>query len=187
MLSGIEAFCAAHEHTIGALESVSTFLAVAVSLWLAHRATVADRTQLKASLQVATLFHPTIKPSPRFVVVSVTNVGRTPLQVTLGFFRWSIPLRREQSLILPIDSAGLLGVIPQKTYPIEILPRTSETFYLSEASEFVKQMSGIKGEPGFLGRVAFFFKTATVRTSDGVKFRVKGDRTITWAASDPNA
>jgi len=105
-------------------------MAVAVSLWLAHRATVADRTQLKASLQVATIFHPTIKPNPRFIVVSVTNIGRTPLRITLGFFRWSIPLRSGQSLIMPIDSDGIPSLIPQKIYPIEIAPRARETFYL---------------------------------------------------------
>jgi len=187
MLSDIEAFCTAHEHTISALEAVSTFSAVVVSLWLSHRATVSDRTQLKANLQVATIFHPTIHPNPRFVVVSVINTGRTPLQIPLGFFRWSVPLRRNQSLIMPIDSAGIPGVLPQKHYLVEIKPRTSETFYLSEVGAFISQMSGIKGEPGFFGRVAFFFKKATVRSSDGVKFRVKGDRTITGAAADPNS
>jgi hypothetical protein len=181
VLGGIEAFCATHEHTISALS------AVLVSLWLAHRATVADRTRLVPTLQVSTIFHPTRSPKPRFVVVSITNAGNLPLQISLGFFRWNVPLRRRQWLILPIDSAGIPGVLPQKTYPVEIKPRSSESFYLSEAGAFVQQMSGIKSEQNFVGRLLFFFKKAIVRSADGRKFRAKGDRGTTAAAAEPNA
>ena len=37
MLAGVEAFCAAHEHTISALEAVSTFSAVVASLCRVRR------------------------------------------------------------------------------------------------------------------------------------------------------
>jgi hypothetical protein len=187
MLAGIEAFCAAHEHTISALEAISTFSAIVVSLWLAHRATVADRTRLVATLQIATLFHPMISPKPRFVVASITNAGNLPLQVPLGFFRWHVPTRRREWLILPVDSAGIPGVLPQKSYPFEIKPRTSETFYLSEVTAFLGQMSGIKSEQNFLGKKLFFFKKAVISSTDGRKFRAKGDRMITAAAAEPGA
>lgn len=182
MLGDIEAFCATHEHTISALEAISTLSAVVISLWLAHRATVADRTRLVATLQIATLFHPTISPKPRFVVASITNAGNLPLQVPLDFFRWHVPTRRQEWLILPVDSTGIPGVLPQKSYPYEIKPRTRETFYLSEVTAFVGQMCEIKSDQNFLSKKLFFFRKAMIRSTDGRKFRAKGDRMILAAA-----
>jgi hypothetical protein len=154
----IEEFCKAHEHTISAIEAISTLSAVIVSLVLAHRATIADRTRLVAQLQISTIFHPTISPKPRFVVVTITNTGNLPLQVPLGFFRWKVPFRGRQWLIMPIDFEGILGVVPQKTYPVEIKPRSSETFFMSEALAFLGQINGIREEQNFVGLFLFFLK-----------------------------
>ena len=185
MSGTIEAFCTSYEHTIDAVGAISTLLAVVVSLFLAHRATISDNTKLVATLQISTVLHPAINPHPRFFVVSVTNTGKHPIQIPFDFFRWNVPLRRRQWVILPIDSTGIAGVIPEKTYPFEIKPRSRETFYMSEAGAFVDQMKGIKKEQGRLSHLLFFLKTASVRTTDGMTFRPKGDRTIAIEAAAP--
>ena len=184
MLQSIEEFCKAHEHTISALEAFSTLLAVIVSLALAYRASLAEKTRLLAKLEIATILHPAVSPHPRFVVVSITNIGNLPLQVTLGFFRWRVPFARRQWVILPIDSTGVPGVVPQKVYPVEIKPRSSETFYMSEASAFLEQMQDIKKQQTIVGRCLFCFRRAVVGTADGRRFRPKGDRGIIAAAGE---
>lgn len=184
--TGIEAYCKAHQYTISALGAVSTFAAVVVSLWLAYRATVANRTRLMASFEVAALLHASLPERPTFVTVSIVNVGNLPLEVSVGFLRWKLRFFPDDRLILPIDLSGIRGVLPPKHYPVKIEPRSSETFYLSEASEFVKQMHGIKKEFRFLNRPLFYFRKAVVTTRDGAKFRVKGDRTIINLASQQN-
>jgi hypothetical protein len=87
MVDDIEAFCTAHSHTISAIEALSTLLAVIISLTLAYRASLADKTNLKAGLEISTILHPSISPNPRFVVVSITNTGVFPPQIPVGFFR----------------------------------------------------------------------------------------------------
>ncbi len=72
--TGIEAYCQAHQYTISALGAVSTFAAVVVSLWLAYRAAVANRTRLMASFEVAALLHASLPERPTFVTVSIVNV-----------------------------------------------------------------------------------------------------------------
>jgi hypothetical protein len=76
VLDRLEALLKAHEHIISAIEALSMLAAVIVSLTLAHRATIADRTRLLAVFQISTLAHPTFSPYPRFVVVSITNTGK---------------------------------------------------------------------------------------------------------------
>jgi hypothetical protein len=105
-----------------AIGVIGTLSPVIVSLWLARRATIANRTWLVAKLWISTILHPTIAPHPRFVAVSITNIGDFPLQVSAGFFRWRVPFSRRQWVVVPIDSTGIAGVVPQKTYPFEIKP-----------------------------------------------------------------
>jgi hypothetical protein len=126
VLDAIEAFCAAYDHTIRAFGVICTLSAVIISLVLAYRAAIREKTRLVAKLQISMIFHPTISPKPRYVVVTITNTGNLALQVHVGFFRWKMPFRREQWVILPIDFEGIAGVVPQKTYPFEINPRAAQ-------------------------------------------------------------
>jgi hypothetical protein len=185
VFDGIEAFCTAYDHTIHALGVIGTLLAVIISLVLVYRASIREKTRLVAKLSISTILHPTISPHPRFVVLSIKNTGNLPLQVLIGFFSWRVPFSGRQKVILPIDSTGIAGVVPQKTYPFEIKPRTSEAFYISEASEFVKQMNDFRKEQNCTGRFLFFLKRAVVSSADGQTFRAKGDRWITAAAGPP--
>jgi len=105
-------------------------VAVIISLVLVYRASIREKTRLVAKLSISTILHPTISPHPRFVVLSIKNTGNLPLQVLIGFFSWRVPFSGRQKVILPIDSTGIAGVVPQKTYPFEIKPRTSEASIL---------------------------------------------------------
>jgi hypothetical protein len=185
MLEAIETFCTTHEHTISAIEAVSTLSAVIVSLILAHRTTIADRTCLVATVQISTVFRPTISPKPRFFVVTITNKGNLPLHIPFGFFSWRVPFSERKWVILPVDSAGILGVLPQKTYPFEIQPMRSQTFYLSEASAFLDQMKVIRKEQNWIGGLLFFLKGAAIASADGQTFRAKGPCRIAIGSVSP--
>ncbi|WP_152982788.1 hypothetical protein [Acidiphilium sp. JA12-A1] len=180
----IEAYCQAHQYTISAFGSVSTFAAVVVSLWLARRADLANRTRLRASFEVSALIHELLPDRPTFVTVSIVNIGNLPLIVPVGFLRWRLRFSPMNKLLLPIDRQGIPGVLPAKNYPIKIEPRSSETFFISECSEFVKQMQEIKNEFRLLNGFFFYFRKAVVITQDGSSFRVEGDQGIAnFAAS----
>lgn len=183
----IEAYCQAHQYTISAFGSLSTFAAVVVSLWLARRADLANRTRLRASFEVSALLHESLPDRPTFVTVSIVNIGNLPLIVSVGFLRWKLRFSQEDKLFLPIDRQGIPGVLPAKNYPIRIEPRSSQTFFVSECSEFVKQMQEIKKEFRFFSGFFFYFRKAVIITQDGSKFRVEGDRGIAnFAASHQN-
>jgi len=87
-------------------------------------------------------------------------------------------------MFFPIDSRGVPGVLPQKNYPVEIKPRASETFYLSDAKDFGQQMTDIKNDQNFLGSSLFCLKKAIVVSADDWKFRARGDRGITAMAAE---
>ena len=95
MLETIEEFCKTHEHTIAAIEAISTLAAVIISLTLAHRATIANRTQLVARLMITTLSMPNspVQVGPKFIVASIRNIGILPCQIQLGFLCWKPPFR----------------------------------------------------------------------------------------------
>jgi hypothetical protein len=93
-----------------------------------------------------------------------------------------VPFAGQQWVIMPLDLQGIAGVVPQKSYPVEIRPRSKETFYLSEASYFQQQMGEIKSQQNSIGRFLFYFKKAVIGSADGRRFRPKGDRGITFAS-----
>lgn len=64
--------------------------------------------------------------------------------------------------------------LPQKQYPVEIQPRTSQTFYLSEAVAFPNTLKGMLSEI-VLSAVRGRFLSAYVLSDDGLKFSVKFD------------
>src|SRR5260221_5270400 len=90
MFEWIEQFCKAHERTIAAIEAVSTFSAVVVSLALASMAQRANRTKLKAYLNRSFIMHSSIDPNnrPKYITVGITNTGVMPLRIPLASFHW---------------------------------------------------------------------------------------------------
>jgi hypothetical protein len=131
MLNWLEQLSEANQHTIAALGAISTFAAVVVSLLLASIAQRSNRTRIKARARVGVIFHPTLegKPNPEYVMVTITNVGLMPVMIPLDFFRWIMPFKSGFWLITPWDYSLHNAWVPQRTYPAEIRPRGSETFF----------------------------------------------------------
>jgi hypothetical protein len=138
MLNALEELLKEHQHTIAALGALSTFAAVVVSLMLAWRAGRAAQTRLTASVRLSVIMHSTLDPKnpPRYITVSITNTRNMPLRVPLSFLSWKIPLRRGVWIVNPLDGYATDPLIPQKRYPVEIAPRASETFYVSDLKTF---------------------------------------------------
>jgi hypothetical protein len=77
MFQELEEFFKAHEHTMAALEAVSTFAAVVVALVLSLVSQKANRTRIKAVVSATIIMHESIEAPnyPSYVSVVVTNNG----------------------------------------------------------------------------------------------------------------
>jgi hypothetical protein len=170
----IEELFKAHQHTIAAIAAAGTIGAVLTSLWLAWRANRADRTRLKAGADIVLIFHMPIdgKTVPKFLRVSITNRGKWPLRIPAFFFYWKIPFKRGVMQVTPLDVSGS-PLIPPKRYPVEISPRASENFHISDLPAFEQEAKRVAGAETFADRLRFRFIKAYVRTDDGETFRVK--------------
>jgi hypothetical protein len=168
----IEEFFKAHQHTIAAVAAAGTVGAVVTSLWLAWSAKRADRSRLKAHADIVLIFNSTIddpKDAPRFVSVSVTNQCKWPLRIQANFFYWKTPFKREYMTAQPLDQIGS-DWIPKKSYPREVAPRTSESFYMSDLPTLRRMRERFDT---FADRLRFRFIKAYVQTDDGETFRVR--------------
>jgi hypothetical protein len=127
----MEKFFTAYQHTFTAMGALGTVAAVVTSLTLAYFAWRADRTRLKAWANL--VIDP--KNAFEFLTISITNHGKFPLRIASAFFYWKVPLKRGIILILPLDFYGgpLIG---KRSYPVEVAPRASETFLISDVATF---------------------------------------------------
>ena len=89
----IEEFFKSHAHTLAALEAVSTFLAVVISLGLSISAQRANRTRIRAQAGIIVVLHSSLQgmPAPTYVTVDITNVGILPVS--------------DSPLVFPLESA----------------------------------------------------------------------------------
>ena len=179
MWKWLEQVSDAHQHTIAAFGALSTFAAVVVSLALALIAQRSSRTRIKARISISKIFHPTLegKLKPQYVTVDIINVGLLPAMIPFSFFRWTMPFKRGTWMINPWDYIQHDPWVPQRTYPAEIRPRKSATFFLSEIDHFRSTMAEILQEVHYLWwRVRFI--RAIALTADGRIFKVKLDKTV---------
>jgi hypothetical protein len=170
----IEEFFTAHQHTIAAIAAFGTLAAVVTSLVVAWSARRADRTWLKAVANIVLTFHDPIdgKIVPKFLRVSITNRGKWPLHIPALFFYWKVPFRGEVMNVVPLDLIGS-PLIPPQLYPIEIPPRASANFHLSDLPTFEQYAKKMRGADTFADRVRFRFTKGFVLTDDGKTLRVK--------------
>ena len=63
--------------------------------------------------------------------------------------------------------------VPQKSYPVEIKPRTSEKFFLNDMSTFYEGMAEILPKTNAIQRFRGRFLRSYVMTDDGRRFRVR--------------
>lgn len=180
MLQELEEFFGAHQHTVAALEAVSTFAAVVVALVLSLVSQRANRTRIKASAASTIIMHETIEAPdyPGYVTVDITNNGILPVMIPLNFFHWRVPFKRGVWLVMPMDYSQGDPWVPQKQYPVEIAPRSSQTFYLSGIDTFRTECRNKFIGDNFIDRCRFRFLRARVRTDDGKLFNVRIDSSL---------
>lgn len=179
MLNWLEQLSAANQHNIAALGAISTLAAVVVSLVLALVAQRSSRTRIDARATISVILHSTLegKPKPKYVTVAITNVGLMPATIPFSFFHWKLPFMRGYWMVNPWDSEQHDPWVPKCTYPVEIRPRRSATFFLSEIDVFRSTMAETLQEVRHLRWRVRFIK-AIVRTDDGKIFKVKLDKKI---------
>ena len=115
---------------------------------------------------------------PTYVTVDVTNLGIIPVVIPMSFFFWRVPFKHGFFLVTPMDYSQEDSWVPQKRYPIEIKPRSSQSFYLSGIDVFLQQARDKFVGRTFLERLRYRFLRASVRTDDGKMFNVKLDKSI---------
>ena len=175
MLSGIERFLGQHEHTVAALEAFSTFAAVMTSLGISLLSQRANRTKITIDVSINVISHSSLegKSLPRYIVARITNKGMLPASIPLTFFNWRLPCRKGFWFLMPWDERQHDPWIAKKQYPVEILPRQSQVFFLSDMDSFREQMTKIFTSLTGLNRWLSRFLYAYAYTADETVFRVR--------------
>jgi hypothetical protein len=157
------------------LGMLGTFAAVVVALFNSMAALRASRTKIRAHASINVIHHSSLqgREQPRYLVVFIRNLGIMPVHIPMGFFQWKLPLKRGRHEVLPLDYSAVDEWAPQRKYPVEIKPRGSDTFFLSNISMFrdyaLKDFIGTT----VLSRFRSRFISAYVFTDEGKVFKVK--------------
>jgi hypothetical protein len=75
-------------------------------------------------------------------------------------------------LVEPFDRTST-GPWQWREYPVEIAPRTAETFTITDLEKLEQEAKRMRGADSFADRLRFRFIKAYVLTDDGDAFRVK--------------
>jgi hypothetical protein len=171
-----------HQYTIGALGVLGTFSAVVVALFGSVAALRASRTKLSARASINVILHHSSllgKERPRYLAVSIRNLGTMPVHIPLSFFHWKLPFSRvPYEIRLPLDYSAQDEWVAQRKYPVEIKARGSEIFFLSKLAMFQDQalhdFIGMSAWSRFRSR----FISAYVTADEGRTFKVTLDRSL---------
>jgi hypothetical protein len=98
--------------------------------------------------------------------------------IPLSFFHWRVPFSSSGWNVVPWDYAQHDQWVPQQRYPVEIKPRSSATFFLSEIGPFRESMRNIFRSTNYFERCRLHFLSARVVTDDGKMFNVKLDTSL---------
>jgi hypothetical protein len=178
MWTEVEKLFEVHQHTVAAAGAFGTVGAVIVSLLLAFLARRAHRTRIRVSLSISTIQHSSLKgkEKPRYLTVSIINLGSLPASIPFTYFRWKLPFARLDWFITPWDYTPHDTWVPQRKYPFDVAPRKSETFFVSDVDQMRRVLHGIAKDAW--PRWRFRFLRARVLTDDGIFFRAKIDRSV---------
>jgi hypothetical protein len=95
MWTEVEKFFEAHQHTVAAAEAFGTVSAVVVSLLLALLAHRATKTRIRAALSMSVIGHSSLegKEKPRYLTITIRNVGALPASIPLPILdgRYRLP------------------------------------------------------------------------------------------------
>lgn len=169
----IEDFSNRHQHSIALIEAVSTTAAVIVALVASYAATQASRPKLAAGLAVMKVLYAmpsAIEGMPTYIAVRLTNTGTVPVRLHSNLFSWQLPFVKSAWMAIPVDEQGD-GHISQRRYPFVVMPKTSETIYLTSLENFRSKMPEILDNGRFGRRISARLLRGIVYTDDGSYFR----------------
>jgi hypothetical protein len=172
----LEDFAGRHDHSIALLEAVSTTAAVIVALSVSYAAKRASLPHLVADvlvLQMSDGDGEMIKPS--YVAVRLTNVGTVPIRLHSNLFSWRLRFNNKDAwLAVPLDESGD-GRVAVRQYPFVLVPRTSETIFLTALDQFNATMPRILDSGHFGRKISTRLLRGIIYTDDGSYFRVNLD------------
>lgn len=160
-------------HVVSALEAIGTFAAVVTSLALALVAQRANRTRLEATACIGEIKGGTVQTEapPRYLTVTISNMGLLPLRIPFAFFSFKIPLRRGCLAVLPLDAAGD-AFLPKRIYPVLLQSRTKEWFSLTTERKLYDSLAEAwRNEPNWR-KPLFRWMHAVVVTEDARRCKV---------------
>lgn len=169
----LEDFSNRHSHIIALLEAVSTSAAVIVALWASYTAKRASLPRLSAQVSVMLIIHGDGRPKeniPRYIAVKLTNKGSGAIKLNSTCFSWRLPFTKQAWLALPLDENGD-GIVTVRRYPLIILPRTSETIFLTSLQTFREYVPGILNSGKFGRKISARLLRGYVYADDGSPFR----------------
>ena len=180
MTDQIEKLARDHQFTILALTAVGTLLAVATSIFIAWLGARSNRTQLRAAVFFSRVIQPGVpnENPPRYLSVNVTNTGVLPLSLEFDFFNWRVPFAGEYASVVPLDAYPEGAIIPnvgrvaQVIYPVEIAPRSSKRFRMSDVATFQGNALEMRARLKWFGGLRLSRVSAVAITSDKKRFRV---------------
>lgn len=135
----MEEFFKEYQYTFSAFGTVSTLLAVVISLVFGYRALKANDTKIKAFIGISEIFHEG-KVQGSYITTTIINKGLLPVRIPFGFF-YIIPSfatkNSKVAMINPMDFYGRDSNVPKKDYPIKIEPNHNEILFLDYEENFV--------------------------------------------------
>jgi hypothetical protein len=110
----------------------------------------------------------------RYLATTITNTGITPLRVPFAFFNYQLPGQKNSSFMAnPMDAYAKDEWVAQRKYPVEILPKATEYFIISDLATFQKEFTDVIKRQSFLRRMLYRFIRVIILTDDGTRFRAK--------------
>jgi hypothetical protein len=99
--------------------------------------------------------------------------------VPVAFFHWQLPRQKNTSWwINPLDVYATDEWVPQQKYPVEIPPRASHPFLVSDVATFRQEFKEMIDKQSLFRRILHRFVHVSIVTDDGMRFRAKIDKGV---------
>jgi len=81
-------------------------------------------------------------------------------------------------MINPLDAYGTDQWVSQQKYSVEIPPRASHPFLVSDMAKFPQEFKEMINKQSLIRRILHRFVHVTIVTDDGMRFRAKIDKGV---------
>jgi hypothetical protein len=162
----LEDFSGRHAHSIALLEAVSTTVAVIVALTASYAAKRANLPRLVARVSVSRY----ISENDWYITVWLSNVVTVPIRLHSNLLSWRLRFSKVAWLAQPVDTSHEIWH-PRREYPFVLLPRRSETIFLSILEDFKLAMPQILDSGRFGRKISARLLRGIIYTDDGSHFR----------------